>query len=100
MPDAARCPGSTRGLRLGGVQTGDANKAQSDGRLMRRRLAIAAAVLAAIFSCPLPVAAQDYPTRPIMLVVPFPAGGGNDALARVVAEKMSRTLGQQVVVEN
>src|SRR5262249_21989241 len=34
------------------------------------------------------------------LVVPFPAGGGNDALARVVAEKMSRTLGQQVVVEN
>jgi tripartite-type tricarboxylate transporter receptor subunit TctC len=33
-------------------------------------------------------------------VVPFPAGGGNDALARVVAEKMSRTLGQQVVVEN
>ena len=79
---------------------GDANKAQSDGRLMRRRFAIAAAVLAAIFSCPLPVAAQDYPTRPIMLVVPFPAGGGNDALARVVAEKMSRTLGQQVVVEN
>jgi len=35
-----------------------------------------------------------------MLVVPFPAGGGNDALARVVAEKMSRTLGQQDVVEN
>jgi tripartite-type tricarboxylate transporter receptor subunit TctC len=35
-----------------------------------------------------------------MLVVPFPAGGGNDALARVVAEKMSRALGQQVVVEN
>ena len=79
---------------------GDANKAQSDGRLMRRHFAIAAAVLAAIFSCPLPVAAQNYPTRPITLVVPFPAGGGNDALARVVAEKMSHTLGQQVVVEN
>jgi tripartite-type tricarboxylate transporter receptor subunit TctC len=79
---------------------GNANKAQSDGRLMRPHLAIAAAVLAAIFSCPLPVAAQNYPTRPITLVVPFPAGGGNDALARVVAEKMSHTLGQQVVVEN
>ena len=35
-----------------------------------------------------------------MLVVPFPAGGGNDSLARAVAERMSRTLGQQVVVEN
>jgi tripartite-type tricarboxylate transporter receptor subunit TctC len=68
--------------------------------MMHRRFAIAAAALAAIFSSALPVVAQDYPTRPIMLVVPFPAGGGNDALARVVAEKMSRTLGQQVVVEN
>ena len=67
---------------------------------MHRRSAIAAAALAAIFSSALPVVAQDYPTRPIMLVVPFPAGGGNDALARVVAEKMSHTLGQQVVVEN
>jgi len=61
---------------------------------------IAVAALAAIFTGALPVAAQDYPARPITLVVPFPAGGGNDALARVVAEKMSRRLGQQVVVEN
>src|SRR5262245_37803870 len=61
---------------------------------------IAVAALAAIFTGALPVAAQDYPAHPITLVVPFPAGGGNDALARVVAEKMSRTLGQQIVVEN
>jgi tripartite-type tricarboxylate transporter receptor subunit TctC len=47
-----------------------------------------------------PAVAQDYPTKPITLVVPFPAGGGNDALARLMAERMSRTLGQQVVVEN
>src|SRR5262249_51944685 len=61
---------------------------------------IAVAALAAIFTGALPVRAQDYPARPITRVRPLPAGGGNDALARVVAEKMSRTLGQQVVVEN
>jgi len=44
--------------------------------------------------------AQDYPSRPITLVVPYAAGGGNDVMARTVAEKMSRTLGQQIVVEN
>jgi tripartite-type tricarboxylate transporter receptor subunit TctC len=44
--------------------------------------------------------AQDYPTRPITLVVPYAAGGGNDAMARIVADHMSRRLGQQIVVEN
>jgi tripartite-type tricarboxylate transporter receptor subunit TctC len=46
------------------------------------------------------VAAQNYPTRPITLIVPFTAGGTTDVTARIVAEHMSRTLGQQVVVEN
>jgi tripartite-type tricarboxylate transporter receptor subunit TctC len=46
------------------------------------------------------VVAQDYPVRPMMLVVPFPAGGGNDLLGRLVADKMSRSLGKQMVVEN
>jgi tripartite-type tricarboxylate transporter receptor subunit TctC len=44
--------------------------------------------------------AQDYPVRPITLVVPYAAGGGNDVMARLVAEKMSRTLGQQIIVDN
>ena len=44
--------------------------------------------------------AADYPTRPITLVVPYAAGGGNDVIARIVAEKMSASLGQSVVIEN
>jgi len=48
----------------------------------------------------MPAASQDYPTRPITLVVPYPAGGGNDVIARVVAEKMGAALGQSIVVEN
>jgi tripartite-type tricarboxylate transporter receptor subunit TctC len=44
--------------------------------------------------------AQDYPNRTITLVVPYAAGGGNDAMARIVADHMSKTLGQQIVIEN
>jgi tripartite-type tricarboxylate transporter receptor subunit TctC len=52
-------------------------------------------------SWPLGVHAQaDYPTRPITLIVPYAAGGGNDVLARGVAEPMGKTLGQAMVVEN
>jgi tripartite-type tricarboxylate transporter receptor subunit TctC len=44
--------------------------------------------------------AQVYPSRPITMIVPFPAGGGTDVSARIVSEHMSRTLGQPIVIEN
>ncbi len=47
-----------------------------------------------------PLQAQDYPTRPIRLIVGYSAGGGNDLIARVVAGRMSEGLGQPVVIEN
>ncbi len=45
-------------------------------------------------------AAQDYPTRPVTMVIPFAAGGPQDAIGRIFAQRMSEILGQQVVVEN
>ena len=49
---------------------------------------------------PITAFAQDYPTRPITLVVPYPAGGGNDVLGRLVAERMGKALNGTIVVEN
>jgi tripartite-type tricarboxylate transporter receptor subunit TctC len=59
---------------------------------------IAAALAASLFAAP--VAAQPYPSRPVTIVVPFPAGGGSDLLARMLADHMKGTLGQTIVVEN
>jgi tripartite-type tricarboxylate transporter receptor subunit TctC len=49
---------------------------------------------------PLAARAQVYPSRPITIVVPFPAGGPTDALARILAEQMRTLLGQSVIIEN
>ncbi|HEX3505334.1 MAG TPA: tripartite tricarboxylate transporter substrate binding protein [Xanthobacteraceae bacterium] len=64
-----------------------------------RLFALLIAVAAAYFGGDA-AAADDYPVRPILLIVPYPAGGGNDVLARLVAAKMSATLGQPIVIEN
>src|SRR2546430_17345150 len=44
--------------------------------------------------------AQTYPTRPIRIVVPFPAGGPTDGMARIVSDRLGAVLGQTIVVEN
>ena len=47
-----------------------------------------------------PVRAQDYPSRPITVIVPFPPGGASDVVARIITNQMSKTLGQSFVIEN
>jgi tripartite-type tricarboxylate transporter receptor subunit TctC len=59
-----------------------------------------AAALAGVLAWSGVAPAQDYPTKPITLVVPYAAGGGNDVLARLVAEPMAKQLGQQIVIDN
>ena len=65
---------------------------------MKSVAGLLAGVMAAVVAAP--AIAQDYPTRPITAIVPFAAGGPTDTITRIVGEHMSRTLGQQLVVEN
>src|ERR1700678_515541 len=66
---------------------------------MRRWLTAMAAILLGPGSIGM-AAAQNYPVRPITMIVPFPAGGATDTLARYLAEQMRGILGQSVIVEN
>ena len=61
---------------------------------------IVAGVLVGLVGFTAGAAAQNYPTRPVTMVIPFAAGGPTDVLGRVVGAKMGETLGQQVVIEN
>jgi len=65
---------------------------------MKLRLIAVLTAAALIFA--LPAQAQDFPTRPMTMVIPFAAGGPTDILGRLVAARMSEVLGQQVIVEN
>jgi tripartite-type tricarboxylate transporter receptor subunit TctC len=68
---------------------------------MSRRTSFAAALaLVALSVLPTSIHAQDWPSRPIRIIVGFGAGGGTDIAARIIAEHLSKALGQPVVVEN
>src|SRR3569833_3749082 len=103
MPPA--CSISTRLTEFfGEIERGRINRPETPGEdIMRlsRRLCMLAAVCASI-ACAVPATgrAEDWPTRPITMIVPFPAGGSADAVARLVAMELSDKLKQQVVVEN
>src|SRR5262249_46286450 len=53
-----------------------------------------------LFAVPLGASAKSYPSRPITVIVPFPAGGPSNVVARIVTEEMGKILGQSMVVEN
>src|SRR3954467_8784227 len=70
------------------------------GAASRRRLLQAALAACAVCIAPAVLAQADYPSRPITIVVPFPAGGPTDASARLYAKVMGQSLGQAIVIDN
>ena len=69
-------------------------------KIPRRQFLHVAAGAAALSAVPRFAWSQTYPTRPVVIIVPFAAGGPSDALARILGEQMKATLGQTFVVEN
>src|SRR6266581_5180106 len=70
--------------------------------LRRKKImrALISSLAAALFALPSAAAAQQYPAKPIRIVVPFAPGGGSDFIARFMAQRLTTGLGQQVIVEN
>ena len=64
---------------------------------MRKTIVVATAALIALTGA---LSAQDWPTRPITMIIPFAPGGGIDASGRIQAQRMGELLGQTIVVEN
>jgi len=70
------------------------------GADMNRTLYAFVSLFAAVLAAPGAILAQDYPTRPITMVVPFPPGGSTDAMARIIQDPMGQALGQTLVIDN
>src|SRR5215210_850580 len=67
--------------------------------MLCRKLVIALTAIAAS-AIVAHAAAQTYPTGPVRVIVPFPAGGGNDSMGRILAQKLTEAFGKQFIIEN
>src|SRR5262249_57298429 len=66
----------------------------------RREFMTLLGAAAAVVAAPLEAAAQDYPNRPVTLIVNFPPGGSTDAVARIIREPLSQALVQSIIIDN
>src|SRR3984893_8013713 len=86
---------------MSGFRFQRSDRAKNMVTITRRRFnAIATASLFIPSIIPSPAWAQPWPTRPIRIIVPFAAGGPTDVIARIVAERLAKSWGQQVLIEN
>src|SRR5690349_13529623 len=88
---------SDRGTGYGGRREATIRGERSLMRKCHGTLLGAAALLVALTTAG---AAQDYPTKPVRMIIPFPPGGSNDVVGRLIATHLGERLGKQVVVDN
>ena len=67
---------------------------------MPRLLTVTVALVALLFAGSVACAAEDYPSRPITLIVPYPPGGGVDPMGRLSGQRLTDALGPQVIIDN
>src|SRR5437868_5588468 len=92
-----RSPGCCSGMP---AMSDHAVRAPGPATVPTRRRALRTLAALGIATLALPGRAQSWPSRPIRMIVPFPAGSSPDLIARILSEKLSTVLGQAVVVEN
>jgi tripartite-type tricarboxylate transporter receptor subunit TctC len=92
--DACRNMGTTA------ARTSERAESKHGGNHVKRLIQIALAACVSIAAIPDAQAQANYPTKPVRLIVPFPPGGGTDILARLVANKLTETVGWQIVIDN
>src|ERR1043166_1847285 len=94
----ARC-GTTPDLRGGCREPGQRQRRVRTNKMVKFAT-LALSITTFLGALAGPLAAQDYPARPIRMIIPFPPGGGSDVAGRVVAAALSERLGKQVIVDN